>query len=87
MTTAQSDTAAYLRGKLRLAGIDGAEHISDVCDVLTVLEVDGVPGEQLTRWRRNFDRAMWRIRPPDRESWGTSEQQQAAMSRLSGEPT
>lgn len=78
----RDDTSAYLRGKLRLSGIDGDTDVADVCDVLTVLLSDGVPGEALTKLRRSVDRAAWKIKPPDRDSWGLAPDQQAATARL-----
>lgn len=80
--TADGDTAAYLRGKLRLAGVDGDTELDEMCDVLTVVLVDGVPGEQLGRWRDQLDQAAWKIKPPDRSSWGLRPDQIAAQRRL-----
>lgn len=74
--------AAYLRGKLRLAGVGPDTDLEELCDVLTVLEVDGVPGDQLKRWRTDVDRAAWRLRPPDRETWGLRPDQAAEQQRL-----
>jgi hypothetical protein len=76
------DQAAYLRGKLRLAGVTDDAPLDELCDVLTVLQVEGVPGEELKRWRGHLDRATWKIRPPDREQWGLSPEEQASMARL-----
>lgn len=53
-----------------------------LCDALIFVLADGVPGEQLSKLRKNVDRASWQIRPPDRESWGLAPEQQAAMGRL-----
>lgn len=82
--TATSDTAAYLRGKLLLAGLGPDTPVADLCDVLTVLEVDGVPSEQLKSWRDQVDRAAWRIKPPDRASWGLRPDQAAQQQALMG---
>lgn len=78
----RDDTSAYLRGKLRLSGIGDDTDLADACDVLTVLLSDGVPGEALTKLRRSVDRAAWKIRPPDRSTWGLTPEQQAAAARL-----
>lgn len=80
--TASTDTAAYLRGKLRLSGVGPDTPLGELCDVLTVLMVDGVPGDQLRKWRGHVDRAAWALRPPDRETWGLTPEHQAQMARL-----
>lgn len=79
---AGDDVATYLRGQLRLKGVDGDTPLDEVLDAVMALEVEGVPGEQIGKWRKATDRAVWRIRPPDRESWGASDDQQAQMARL-----
>lgn len=43
---------------------------------------DGVPAEQLTKLRRNVDIATWKIKPPDRETWGARPDQVEQMERL-----
>lgn len=67
-----------------MAGVRPNTPLGAACDVLLALEVEGVPGEQLTKWRRNLDQALWKIRPPDRESWGLLPEQQEQMRRLAG---
>lgn len=79
---AGDDVATYLRGQLRLRGVDGDTPLDETLDAVMALEVEGVPGEQIGRWRKATDRASWRIRPPDRESWGERPEQQAQMARL-----
>lgn len=58
--------------------------LDELCDALIFVLSEGVPGEQLSTLRKNVDRASWRIRPPDRETWGLSAAQQAEMRRLAG---
>lgn len=82
--TADDDIATYLRGQLRLRGIGGDTPLAGVLDAVMALEVEGVPAEQIGKWRKATDRASWRIRPPDRETWGTTPAQQAEMARLAG---
>lgn len=77
------DIAAWLRGRLTMAGITGDTPVAEVLDVLTVLAVE-VPKEALTDWRNKLERALWTIRPPDRASWGLAPEQQQQMSRLVG---
>lgn len=79
---AGDDVATYLRGQLRLRGVGGDTPIAEVLDAVMALEVEGVPGEQIGKWRKATDRVSWKIRPPDRDSWGTTPEQQAQMARL-----
>jgi hypothetical protein len=79
---AGDDVATYLRGQLRLKGVTADTPLDEVLDAVMALEVEGVPGEQIGKWRKATDRAVWRIRPPDRDSWGESPEQQAKMARL-----
>ncbi len=78
-----SDTAAYLRGKLRLAGIGDDTPLDVVCDAVMVLMVDGVP--DLRKWRDQVDIASWKVKPPDRASWGLRPDQAAAAQKLMGQ--
>jgi len=84
VTAATDDTAAYLRGKAFLGGIRDDTALSAACDVWTVLQVEGVPGEDIGKWRRRFDPIVWQIKPPDRSSWGLRPDQLQATSRLTG---
>lgn len=84
MATARDDQSSYLRGKAHLAGLRPDTPLNTACDLLLMVEVDGVPQEQLKKWRGNLDRALWKIRPPDRDTWGLLPEQQAAMARLAG---
>jgi hypothetical protein len=59
MTTGRDDVAAYVRGKLHLAGIDGDTPLPVLLDVLTTVVVD-VPVDALKDWRRRFDQALLR---------------------------
>lgn len=79
------DIAAWLRGRLAMAGVTAESPIADVLDVLTVLVVE-VPKEALTDWRSKLERALWRVRPPDRASWGLAPEHQQQMGRLAGKP-
>ncbi len=79
----ESDTAAYLRGKLRLAGIGDDTPLDVLCDAAMVLMVDGAP--DLRKWRDQVDIASWRIKPPDRASWGLRPDQVAAQQQLMGQ--
>jgi hypothetical protein len=92
MTCGPTDIAAYLRGRLHLAGVDADTPVGTVLDVLLTIVVD-VPADALKDWRKNFDRALRplaRQHPesrrvyPDRETWGLLPQQQAAMAKLAG---
>lgn len=82
--TAPDDHGAYLRGKLRLAAVDDTTPIGQWCDVLTVLLVDGIPGD-LDKFRRALDRVAWKVRPPDRATWGLRPDQIAGLQRLTGD--
>lgn len=64
-----------------MAGVDRSTPIATACDVIQVVIMD-VPSDELKKWRRNFDAALWRIRPPDRSTWGLSPEQQAQTARL-----
>lgn len=79
---AGDDVATYFRGQLRLRGVDGDTPLDEVLDAVMALEVEGVPGEQIGKWRKATDRATWKIRPPDRASWGQAPGQQESMRRL-----
>lgn len=78
------DTSAFLRGKAFMAGVRPDTPLREACDVYLTLEVEGVPKEQLDKWRQRLDRQLVRVRPPDRDSWGASPAQQAAMAKLMG---
>ncbi len=84
--TSDSDTAAYLRGKLRLAGLGDDTPLDVLCAALVTLTVDGVP--DLRKWRDQVDIASWRVKPPDRASWGLRPdqiaQQQALIKQAGG---
>ncbi len=62
--------------------MDDDTELDVLCDALIFVLSDGVPGEQLSKLRKNVDRASWAIRPPDRSTWGLSPEQQADMKRL-----
>lgn len=93
MAASRTDTGAYLRGKAYTAGVRVDTPIGDALDVLTVLEIDGVPGEQMDKWRQNMNMAV-NARPkttpaapgrppePDRETWGLLPGQREQTSRL-----
>lgn len=81
--TAADDTAAYLRGKLRLAGLGDDTPLADLLDALVCLVNDGVP--DLRKWRDQVDIATWRVKPPDRSSWGLRPDQIVAQQALTGQ--
>lgn len=83
MTQARTDTAAFVRGKLFMAGVDRGTPIGITCDVITVLAMD-VPTDDLVKWRREFDHALWKVRPPSREEWGRLPGQEEQTARLAG---
>jgi hypothetical protein len=83
MTTGGTDIASYIRGRLHLAGITDRTPIGTVVDVLLTIVID-VPRDALEQWRRKLNPVLWKIRPPDRETWGMSPEQQAAMAKLAG---
>lgn len=83
-TDERTDVAAYMRGKLRMAGVDADTPLRDALDCLQVVIME-VPVDELKKWRREFDSALWKIRPPDRSTWGLAPEQQAATARLTGE--
>lgn len=85
MTTQRTDTAAFVRGKLHMAGVDRATPIATAVDVITVIAMD-VPTDDLKKWRREFDSALWRVRPPDRATWGLRPDQAAETRRLTAGP-
>jgi len=72
-----------MRGRLYIAGVDEDTPLRTALDVTMTLVID-TPRDALADWRRKFDPQLWKIRPPDRESWGTSPDQQAAMARAAG---
>jgi hypothetical protein len=78
--TGGSDQAAYLRGKLRLAGLDADAPLHELLDALVALCNDGVP--DLRKWRDQVDVASWRIKPPDRSAWGLRADQIQAQQQL-----
>lgn len=84
MTTAPTDTATWMRGKLRLAGISEDVTVGEYCDAVFVLMLEGAPVDEMKKWRRRFDREMWKIRPPDRSQWGRLPTQRAEAARLTG---
>ncbi len=51
-----------------------------LCDALVTLTVDGVP--DLRKWRDQVDIASWKVKPPDRSSWGLRPDQVAQQQRL-----
>lgn len=89
MATTRSDIASYLRGKAHQAGIHVGMPLGLACDILLALEVDGVPGEEIKKWRSNLDRQLM-VRPvassraagPNRETWGATPEQARAMGQL-----
>ena len=80
--TALTDQGAYLRTKLRAAGVRDDTDLPDLCDAIVYVLAEGVPGEQLDKLRRSIDRAAWRVKPPDRSSWGLLPGQAEQMNRL-----
>ncbi len=62
--------------------MDDDTELDVLCDALIFVLSDGVPGEQLSKLRKNVDRASWQIRPPDRSTWGQLPHQQEQMARL-----
>jgi hypothetical protein len=83
MTTGGTDVAGYIRGRLHLAGVDGSTPIGTVLDVLLTIVV-AVPRDELEKWRRRLNPLLWKIRPPDRETWGMTPEQQAQMAKAAG---
>lgn len=77
----QTDTAAYLRGRLFMAGVSDRTPLATALDVLTVLVME-VPTDELRKWRRELDAALWKVRPPDRSTWGLLPDQVASTERL-----
>jgi hypothetical protein len=62
--------------------VDDDTELDVLCDAMIFVLSDGVPQEQLSKLRKNVDRASWQIRPPDRETWGQRPDQIAAQERL-----
>jgi hypothetical protein len=81
MAAARTDPGAFVRGKLFIAGVDGNTAIATTLDVLQVVVME-VPTDDLRKWRRELDRALWRVRPPDRDTWGLLPEHVAAQERL-----
>ncbi|MDN5931178.1 MAG: hypothetical protein L0I24_08960 [Pseudonocardia sp.] len=79
----RSDVSAYVRGKLWMGGVTHNTPIGVALDVLQVAIMD-VPVEELEKWRRQFNHQVWRVRPPDRSTWGLVGDQRAQMGRLAG---
>jgi hypothetical protein len=57
-TCGADDIAAYLRGRMILAGLDDRAPVSTVLDVLMTTMVD-TPAKELEEWRQRFDRAIY----------------------------
>lgn len=55
-----------------------------MCDALIYVLAEGAPHEQLAKLRKQIEVAGWKVKPPDRESWGRTPDQQAAAKRLMG---
>jgi hypothetical protein len=83
MTTGESDLAGYFRGRLHIAGVDADTPVGTVLDVLMTIVID-TPRDALEQWRRKFDPLIWKIRPPDRDTWGLRPDQQAQMAKAAG---
>lgn len=92
MTTGGTDIASWMRGRLFLAGVDDDTPVGTVLDVLSTVIVE-VPKDQLTEWRRRFDRILTPIAAKaekplyDRETFGLLAEHQAGMRKLAGIPT
>lgn len=94
MTTAHTDIASWVRGKLFIAGVDADTPLGAALDVTLVAVMDA-PVEQLKTWRQELDLALRQVQPPeqtaplrqypDRERWGLDPDQQAAMSWMVGD--
>lgn len=87
MAFAKSDEASYLRGKAYQAGLRASTRIDTACDLLVMVELDGVPPrEHVQRFRSAIDQAIARAGSrtgePIRETWGLLPEHQAAMARL-----
>lgn len=67
-----------------MAGVRYDTDLRTACDVFLALEVDGVPGKELTEWRQRLDQQLSKSTAPDRDKWGTDPSQIAAMSKLTG---
>lgn len=95
-TSGGQDIAAYLRGRLIVAGLDDRAPISAVLDVLMTTMVD-TPAKELGEWRDRFDHAIYtptltavpdlpadavERQWPDRATWGLRPEQVAATNRL-----
>jgi hypothetical protein len=83
MTTGGSDVAGYMRGRLHVGGVDAGTPLCTALDVLLTIVID-TPRDALEQWRRKFNPLLWKIRPPDRETWGATPEQQAEMAKLAG---
>jgi hypothetical protein len=80
----RTDVAAYLRAKAHMAGIRNDTDLRTACDVFLALEVDGVPGKELTEWRQRLDQQLSKSVAPNRDTWGALPEQVAATSKLTG---
>lgn len=80
-TVGRTDTAAYIRGKLFMAGVGQRTPLGTALDVLQVLVMD-VPVDEIRKWRRELDIALWKVTPPSRETWGLEPDQVVATERL-----
>ncbi len=83
MTAGGTDLASWMRGRLHQSGVDGDTPLCTALDVVMTLVVDA-PVDALRKWRTELDAALWRIRPPDRDTWGLLPEQQQAMARAAG---
>lgn len=82
--TAPSDMGAFLRTKLRSYGVTDDTDLPVLCDAIVTVLSEGAPGEQLEKLRRQIDRAAWRVKPPDRQTWGLLPGQAEQAARLAG---
>lgn len=64
-----------------MAGVRSSTPLGDALDVVQVVIME-VPVEELEKWRRRFDVALWGVREPSRETWGLEPSQIAATERL-----
>jgi len=85
MTVTKTDIAAYVRGRLFMAGVDYRASICDALDVLQVVMLE-VPVEGLRKWRDEFERALAKVRPFDRETWGLEPEHVAAQNWMNQLP-
>jgi hypothetical protein len=93
LTTAKTDVASFVRGKLFIAGVDADTPLGVALDALLVAVMD-VPVEQLKTWRHELDTALRVVRPaeqapqpqyPDRETWGLLPEHIAEMQWMLGD--